>query len=65
MAVPFINLIPFAFRQFTDPNYAGTRIADISKEDFTARINAIYESREDKSLTDGYAPFCKHLFVEN
>eukprot|EP00049_Salpingoeca_infusionum_P027978 m.35395 g.35395 ORF g.35395 m.35395 type:complete len:220 (+) comp9887_c0_seq1:189-848(+) len=51
----------FALRQFNDETYQGTRIAT-SPEEFTATVNRL-ASLED--LKDGYAPFCKHVFVEN
>ncbi|KAK1858368.1 hypothetical protein I4F81_000975 [Pyropia yezoensis] len=66
-----LALDAFCMRQFDDPTYAGTRL-EWNKEDFEARINAEYEARLSSSdgdpgavLKDGYAPFCKHLFVRN
>jgi len=61
--VPTFNLDPFAMRQFDDPNYTGTRI-DHDKTGFAAKINELYDSG-DYPLVDGYAPFCKHIFVPN
>jgi hypothetical protein len=54
---------PFAKRQFDDPAYSGTRI-EHPVEQFEAEINRMYQASECK-LVDGYAPFCKHLFVPN
>lgn len=66
-----LALDAFCMRQFDDPAYAGTRL-EWDKEDFEARINAEYETRLSSAggdpgavLKDGYAPFCKHLFVRN
>lgn len=53
----------FCFRQFDDPTYAGTRIA-MSKAEFEAHANAHFMAHPD-CLVDGYAPFCKHIFMEN
>ena len=33
-------------------------------EEFTEHCNKFYEENPDK-LRDGYAPFCKHLFIPN
>ena len=57
------NLDEFVLRQFDDPNYSGTKIA-YDKAEFEAKINAMHASGE-YPLVDGYAPFCKHLFVPN
>ena len=36
------------------------------KEAFESKINDFYLEVKDKGgLKDGYAPFCKHLFIEN
>ena len=56
-------LDPFALRQWDDPAYTGTKI-DYEKAAFQAKINEFYESGK-YPLVDGYAPFCKHLFVPN
>lgn len=53
----------FCIRQFNDPNYTGTQVQyDIAE--FERIVNEAYIS-SGKPLVDGYAPFCKHLFVEN
>jgi len=55
---------PFCLRQFTaDTSYAGARIG-MPPEEFEAQINDIFSSGS-APLVDGYAPFCKHLFVPN
>lgn len=57
---------PFCFRQFREhpdktAGYTGT-IFDLSIREFEDVVNARYNP---DSLQPGYAPFCKHLFVEN
>ena len=70
-----LALDEFCYRQFDDPDYGGTKIA-MSKEEFEWRANAAYNERcaglghdafdpNWPVLARGYAPFCKHLFVEN
>ncbi|QDZ18741.1 DUF3228 domain-containing protein [Chloropicon primus] len=56
-------LDPFAERQWDDPSYKGGRITK-SKEEFTQRVNDHHE-KVGGDLVDGYAPFCKHVFVPN
>ncbi|KAI9917094.1 hypothetical protein PsorP6_018066 [Peronosclerospora sorghi] len=58
-----IVLDSFARRQFDDKTYMGTQI-DFDKHEFVKRVNEIYEAN-GKQLVDGYAPFCKHMFIEN
>jgi hypothetical protein len=58
-----LSVDPFCFRQFDDPEYAGTRIG-MSKANFEAIANAHFEAHPG-CLVDGYAPFCKHIFIEN
>ena len=53
----------FALRQWDDPSYAGTRVAH-DKQDFVDRVHYAFNC-EGRQLVDGYAPFCKHLFVPN
>lgn len=67
-----ISLDSFAHRQFDDPSYAGTKLR-LSKDNFMRKVKEFYEERkqmqqefEDRPvLIDGYAPFCKHLFMPN
>lgn len=58
-----IVLDGFAKRQFDDKTYSGTQLT-FDKKEFVKKINEIYEAN-GKELKDGYAPFCKHLFVKN
>lgn len=53
----------FALRQFIDPNYLGTKIS-YDPAEFADKINEFFDSGH-YPLVDGYAPFCKHLFVPN
>mmetsp|Transcript_2513 Transcript_2513/g.8546 ORF Transcript_2513/g.8546 Transcript_2513/m.8546 type:complete len:235 (+) Transcript_2513:86-790(+) len=55
-------LDPFCERQWDDPSYKGGRIKH-SKEEFTMRVNDHFAT--EGKLCDGYAPFCKHVFVPN
>jgi hypothetical protein len=58
-----LRLDPFAARQFDDPSYAGTKLS-YDKQLFEDKVNEIYASGT-VPLVDGYAPFCKHLFIPN
>lgn len=61
---------PFCFRQFSEHNesskkaYKGTVFEDVTVQQMEDIVNQYYNNDESK-LVDGYAPFCKHLFVEN
>eukprot|EP00529_Nitzschia_sp_RCC80_P001998 CAMPEP_0113452006 /NCGR_PEP_ID=MMETSP0014_2-20120614/6627_1 /TAXON_ID=2857 /ORGANISM="Nitzschia sp." /LENGTH=215 /DNA_ID=CAMNT_0000343371 /DNA_START=174 /DNA_END=821 /DNA_ORIENTATION=- /assembly_acc=CAM_ASM_000159 len=61
------NLVvdPFCFRQFSEHEaseaYGGT-VFKISVSELEEIANSKYSS---DLLKDGYAPFCKHLFIEN
>lgn len=57
-----IALTPFARRNW-EPGASGTRIVGMSPEDLVMRCNGALEA--GTTLVDGYAPFCKHLFLEN
>jgi len=56
---------PFCFRQFSEhessKTYGGTVFANPMAE-FEQIVNSRYD---ESKLKDGYAPFCKHLFIEN
>jgi Protein of unknown function (DUF3228) len=56
---------PFCFRQFQESeasqSYGGT-VFSMSIADFEAIANEHYR---EEDLQDGYAPFCKHLFLKN
>ena len=61
------NLVvdPFCFRQFKEHDsstgYQGT-VFNISIDKFEQIVNERYDAN---ALKDGYAPFCKHIFIEN
>lgn len=58
------SLDPFAFKQF-DPLFQGSpKILSCTKDEFVKQVNHIFEEKK-LELKEGYAPFCKHVFVEN
>lgn len=67
-----LKLDRFALRQFNNPSYSGTRIF-YDPELFEQRVNVYYqersalevEFRDTPALVQGYAEFCKHLFMPN
>ncbi|CDW75910.1 UNKNOWN [Stylonychia lemnae] len=59
-----IVLDPFCYRQFEAS--AGRLFINYDREAFNEVINEHYlKVKDEGGLKDGYAPFCKHLFVEN
>ena len=66
-AQPLISVDQFCYRQFSEheasKTYSGT-IINMAVSDFTKIVNDRYCSNP-AALKDGYAPFCKHLFVPN
>ena len=54
----------FAARQF-DKVKAGLSFINCGQEEFAKKIQDAYDNDESVQLIDGYAPFCKHLFVKN
>ena len=66
--IPFIGLNAHAERYFKfDGNkYMDKAFIDYDRTAFVNRINELYnDSNNGIQLIDGYAPFCKHLFVPN
>ena len=60
-----IVLDPFAFKEFEAIAGAAANIP-FDKDEFTTLVNSFYLDVKDKGgLKDGYAPFCKHLFIPN
>jgi hypothetical protein len=57
-----IALTQFARSRHFKPDFRGTRILDLSPDAFLAEVNDRFSA---KDLVGGYAPFCKHLFLEN
>jgi len=58
-----IALDPFAQRQFVKDSGSST-IIEFDQEEFINKVNQYYE-QGNKELVDGYAPFCKHIFIPN
>eukprot|EP01017_Pseudomicrothorax_dubius_P010221 TRINITY_DN1361_c0_g1_i1.p1 TRINITY_DN1361_c0_g1~~TRINITY_DN1361_c0_g1_i1.p1 ORF type:complete len:195 (-),score=58.66 TRINITY_DN1361_c0_g1_i1:62-646(-) len=56
-----IVIDPFAYRQF-EKKEGAQNVIEYGLEEFQERINQLYDPSQ---LADGYAPFCKHLFVKN
>eukprot|EP00640_Fibrocapsa_japonica_P005071 CAMPEP_0113936132 /NCGR_PEP_ID=MMETSP1339-20121228/3106_1 /TAXON_ID=94617 /ORGANISM="Fibrocapsa japonica" /LENGTH=201 /DNA_ID=CAMNT_0000938489 /DNA_START=184 /DNA_END=789 /DNA_ORIENTATION=+ /assembly_acc=CAM_ASM_000762 len=59
---PKFVLDKFCIRQFDDDNYTGTNVY-YDKQQFQDKVNEYHDN--GTPLVDGYAPFCKHLFVPN
>lgn len=60
---PFIVMDPFCLRSFLPPEQATGISIPCTPDEFTALVNEHYQ--RDRSLRDGYAPFCKHIFLPN
>jgi hypothetical protein len=56
---------PFCYRQFSEAesskSYGGT-VFNLPIAEFEEIVN---ERWDENKLVDGYAPFCKHIFIEN
>ena len=62
---PALVVDPFCLRQF-DKTSGKAPFLDVAVADFERRVNELYEAAGgEKCLVGGYAPFCKHVFVEN
>ncbi|MEK7766455.1 MAG: DUF3228 family protein, partial [bacterium] len=57
-----IGLIEFARRHWRG-DFTGTRVIGLSPDELIALCNQAMEA--GTVLVDGYAPFCKHLFLVN
>ena len=57
----FLALDPFCYRQWDSTK---SNCINISKTDFLDNVEQYYQANKT-SLTDGYAPFCKHIFMPN
>jgi hypothetical protein len=53
----------FALRQWSDPHYSGTPLS-CDQGAFMAQLEQLHASGA-APLVDGYAPFCKHVFIPN
>ncbi|KEP64876.1 UNVERIFIED_CONTAM: DUF3228 domain-containing protein [Hammondia hammondi] len=60
-----LGLDPFCFRQFDDPAYGGSRISGVTKEEFLERVNELVTRDAGIEFFQGYAPFCRHLYIPN
>lgn len=58
-----IDMTAFALGRHFRPDFAGTRIVGMTSEELAELANR--ELEVGAVLVDGYAPFCKHLFVRN
>ena len=54
----------FCLRQF-DKEKAGLSFINMDKDVLVAEIQKAYDTDDEVKLVDGYAPFCKHIFVKN
>ena len=62
---PKLVVDPFCLRQF-DKASGKTPFIGVAVPKFEAKVNELFEAAGgDACLVDGYAPFCKHIFVEN
>ena len=57
-----IALTIFARDRHFDPEFAGTKVTNMTPAEFTSRVNEMAEGAPE---APGYAPFCKHVFVPN
>ena len=58
-------LDPFCFNQFEEKEDGTPAAIEFEKEEFTQIINQHYIEKGTACLSPGYAPFCKHIFIEN
>jgi hypothetical protein len=68
MSRPTLVLDRFAARQFETTNKSVSTVIDFDPVAFTSKVNEHYEhllASGQPALIDGYAPFCKHIFVPN
>jgi hypothetical protein len=63
---PALVVDPFCLRQF-DKASGKAPFLDVAVADFERRVNELYEAKGAEAclVVAGYAPFCKHVFVEN
>ena len=61
-ASPFIVMDPFCLRSFLPPQSSSPAPFPTTADEFVRHVNALYEEGQHV-LHDGYAPFCKHLFI--
>ena len=62
-----IVLDDFASRHWDDPNYTGARITNMNKQEFIEYVRDYISQHGgfQNCSVEGYAPFCRHVFIEN
>lgn len=62
-----IVLDEFCYRHWDNPNYHGARITTMTKDEFIEHVRKYIEENGgfDKISVEGYAPFCRHIFIPN
>lgn len=58
-----IVLDPFCYRQFD--KLKTKFVINYDREQLAERVNEFYLLNKESCLKEGYAPFCKHIFIEN
>eukprot|EP00003_Mantamonas_plastica_P015993 TRINITY_DN26834_c0_g1_i1.p1 TRINITY_DN26834_c0_g1~~TRINITY_DN26834_c0_g1_i1.p1 ORF type:complete len:220 (+),score=76.24 TRINITY_DN26834_c0_g1_i1:19-678(+) len=62
----FLVLDNFVLRQFDSKTEGVPARITMDTQEFQDKLNAFVEEQgRDNVLVDGYAPFCKHIFIEN
>lgn len=68
MSTDFLCIDAFCLRQFEKSEDPASGFIDCDKDVFLAKVNAYVAEKQAKGedfLVDGYAPFCKHIFIPN
>jgi hypothetical protein len=60
----FCVVDPFCFKQFKDPSHVSYLGKYIDVLTFERHVNELHKQAK-LTIVDGYAPFCKHIFIEN
>jgi len=59
-----IKLTDFSLRHF-DKKFSGTKITDVTPEEFEKELNGFLAPESQCTIIDGYAPFCKLIAIPN
>jgi hypothetical protein len=59
-----IKLTDFSLRHF-DKKFSGTKITDVTPEEFEKELNGFLAPESQCTIMDGYAPFCKLIAIPN
>lgn len=60
--IRFLTILdPFCMKQFKSSG-SNRAVIDFDHVEFEKKVNEVYN---EENLQPGYAPFCKHLFIEN